>query len=68
MGFIYGSFGKDYSHSGIARLFTNIKNNGYKFVFLSSRPASHVGLLRNYISKVVQEDYSLPTGKNWLDY
>ena len=65
-GFIYGTFGKDYTHSGIARLYSNIEKNGYKFVFLSARPMSHVNLLRKYVHKVDQEGCTLPSGENQI--
>jgi phosphatidate phosphatase LPIN len=38
LGHILPKFGKDWSHKGIAKLYTAIKNNEYQFMYLTSRP------------------------------
>lgn len=37
LGHILPIVGKDWAQSGVAQLFTKIKNNGYKLLYLSSR-------------------------------
>lgn len=36
-GHVFTRVGFDYAHDGIASLFTNINNNGYKIMYLSAR-------------------------------
>ncbi|CAF5078748.1 unnamed protein product, partial [Rotaria sp. Silwood1] len=36
-GHIFPLFGKDWSYDGVAKLFQSIKNNNYKFIYLSAR-------------------------------
>lgn len=37
LGHIFPLVGKDWAQSGVAQLFTKIKNNGYKLLYLSAR-------------------------------
>ena len=55
-------FGKDWSQPGIARLFTEIHENGYKFIYLSARSIVLSNRTRLYLSMVNQNGYSLPEG------
>lgn len=66
MGYIYGAIGKDWTHSGIAALYSRIVENGYKVVYLSSRPIGHIGLTKAYLGKVRQETHTLPPGPVFL--
>ena len=60
--------GKDWSHSGVARLFQNIKKNKYKILYLTSRAIGMADSTRKYLGKVKQkkgeeeEQVTLPTG------
>jgi phosphatidate phosphatase LPIN len=38
LGHILPKFGKDWSHKGIAKFYTAIKDNGFQFMYLTSRP------------------------------
>lgn len=42
MGHILPILGKDWSHSGVAQLYQNIKANGYNILYLTSRPIGSV--------------------------
>ncbi|EGC35488.1 hypothetical protein DICPUDRAFT_33329 [Dictyostelium purpureum] len=46
--------GKDWSHIGVAELYSNIKANGYQIIYLTSRAIGQANLTRTYISSVKQ--------------
>eukprot|EP01133_Synstelium_polycarpum_P010893 gene10893-12695_t len=50
--------GKDWSHIGVAELYSNIKENGYNIIYLTSRAIGQAGLTRTYISSVKQPGIS----------
>lgn len=62
VGYIYGAMGKDWTHHGIAALYNRIVENGYKIVYLSSRPIGHIGLTKSYLERVEQNNQTLPNG------
>lgn len=61
-GHIYGLVGRDWTHSGIAALYTKIVKNGYKILYLTHRPLAQSSLTRKYLNQVNQDSYSLPEG------
>lgn len=62
VGYIYGAMGKDWTHLGIAALYNKIVENGYKIVYLSSRPIGHIGLTKAYLERVEQNEQNMPNG------
>ncbi|XP_022202188.2 phosphatidate phosphatase LPIN1 isoform X3 [Nilaparvata lugens] len=62
LGHILPIVGKDWAQSGVAKLFTKIKNNGYKLLYLSARAIGQARLTRDYLRSIKQEDLSLPEG------
>jgi phosphatidate phosphatase LPIN len=63
LGHILPRFGKDWSHHGVAELFTNISGNGYEFLYLTSRAIGMADSTRSYLTTLEQEDnYMLPDG------
>lgn len=63
MGHVAAFLSKDWTHAGVAGLYSNIEKNGYKFVYLSSRSISHSGPTREYLKGVKQgEAFKLPDG------
>lgn len=54
--------GKDWSHSGVARLYNSVIKNGYKIVYLSSRAIGQAGTTRNYLTNLRQDGVMLPPG------
>ncbi|GAA0187489.1 hypothetical protein LIER_34777 [Lithospermum erythrorhizon] len=54
--------GKDWTHSGIARLFSAIKENGYQLLFLSARAIVQAYLTRSFLLNLKQDGKSLPSG------
>jgi len=65
---VYGQIapmiGRDWTHVGVAQLYTNIYKNGYKIVYLTSRAIGQAGLTRGYITSVKQGEQGdkLPEG------
>eukprot|EP01119_Soliformovum_irregulare_P021520 TRINITY_DN7182_c0_g1_i1.p1 TRINITY_DN7182_c0_g1~~TRINITY_DN7182_c0_g1_i1.p1 ORF type:complete len:897 (-),score=322.29 TRINITY_DN7182_c0_g1_i1:45-2735(-) len=54
--------GRDWSHSGVAALYNDIKSNGYEIVYLTARPIGQAGITKAYISTLKQGDMRLPPG------
>lgn len=42
LGHLYTMVGKDWTHSGVARLYSSIKSNGYEILYLTSRAIGQV--------------------------
>jgi len=61
-GHIYTLVGKDWTHSGIASLFSKIVKNGYKIIYLTSRPLGQSTLTKKYLKQISQDSYNLPDG------
>ncbi|EEB16138.1 hypothetical protein Phum_PHUM407130 [Pediculus humanus corporis] len=62
LGHILPIVGKDWAQSGVAQLFTKIKNNGYKLLYLSARAIGQARVTRDYLKSIKQGDLSLPEG------
>ncbi|KAF9958192.1 hypothetical protein BGZ72_000730 [Mortierella alpina] len=54
--------GKDWTHSGVAKLYTDIVNNGYHILYLTSRAIGQADYTRKYLKNVEQNNYQLPDG------
>ncbi|CAN0926706.1 Phosphatidate phosphatase PAH1 [Linum grandiflorum] len=54
--------GKDWSQSGVATLFSAIKENGYQLLFLSARAIVQAYLTRSFLFNLKQDGKTLPTG------
>lgn len=62
LGHVFTMIGKDWTHLGVAKLYTDIANNGYHFLYLTSRAIGQADYTRDYLKKVVQDKYQLPDG------
>ena len=62
LGHILPIVGQDWAQSGVAQLFTKIKNNGYRILYLSARAIGQARITRDYLRSVKQGDLSLPDG------
>ncbi|KAF4513935.1 UNVERIFIED_CONTAM: hypothetical protein B566_EDAN018306 [Ephemera danica] len=62
LGHILPIVGKDWAQSGVAQLFTKIKNNGYRLLYLSARAIGQARVTREYLKSIKQGDLSLPEG------
>lgn len=54
--------GKDWSQSGVARLFSAIKENGYQLLFLSARAIVQAYLTKSFLFNLKQDGKTLPSG------
>ncbi|KAJ0975992.1 hypothetical protein J5N97_017957 [Dioscorea zingiberensis] len=54
--------GVDWSQTGVAHLFSAIKENGYQLLFLSARAISQAYLTRQFLFNLKQEGKALPDG------
>ena len=49
MGHVSYVFGRDWTHSGVAQLYSNIHANGYNVMYLSSRAIGQSGTTKDYL-------------------
>lgn len=54
--------GMDWTQSGVARLFSAIKDNGYQLLFLSARAIVQAYLTRSFLLNLKQDGEALPDG------
>jgi phosphatidate phosphatase LPIN len=54
--------GRDWSHAGVAELFTKIKNNGFEVLYLTARGIGQSNVTKSFISNLRQGKYKLPDG------
>ncbi|KAH0840282.1 Lipin/Ned1/Smp2-domain-containing protein [Lanmaoa asiatica] len=62
LGHIFTMIGRDWTHLGVAKLYTDITRNGYKIMYLTSRAIGQADSTRYYLKGVKQNDYQLPEG------
>ncbi|KAI9319622.1 Lipin/Ned1/Smp2-domain-containing protein, partial [Dichotomocladium elegans] len=62
LGHVFTMIGKDWTHNGVAKLYTDIRNNGYHILYLTSRAIGQADYTRNYLKQVEQGKYTLPDG------
>eukprot|EP00002_Diphylleia_rotans_P017398 TRINITY_DN3376_c0_g1_i1.p1 TRINITY_DN3376_c0_g1~~TRINITY_DN3376_c0_g1_i1.p1 ORF type:complete len:986 (-),score=246.25 TRINITY_DN3376_c0_g1_i1:140-3097(-) len=62
LGHILPLIGVNWSHSGVASLYTNVQANGYKILYLSSRAVGQADITRGYITNLRQGEQKLPPG------
>ena len=62
VGHIYTMIGRDWTHQGVAKLFTDITNNGYQLLYLTSRSVGQADTTRGYLKSIVQDKYTIPEG------
>nr|XP_018259853.1 uncharacterized protein I303_07924 [Kwoniella dejecticola CBS 10117]OBR82011.1 hypothetical protein I303_07924 [Kwoniella dejecticola CBS 10117] len=62
LGHVFAAIGRDWTHLGIAKLYTDIGNNGYKMLYLTSRAIGQADATRQYLKTITQGEYRLPEG------
>ncbi|KAJ9656128.1 lipin Ned1 [Neophaeococcomyces mojaviensis] len=62
LGHIFNAMGKDWTHIGVAKLYSNIVANGYNIFYLTSRSVGQADTTRAYLDGVVQDGWKLPKG------
>jgi phosphatidate phosphatase LPIN len=61
-GHVYSFMGKDWTHNGVAALYTRIVKNGYKIIYLTARPLGQSSSTKHYLKTVSQDSFTLPDG------
>ncbi|KAF1835288.1 nuclear elongation and deformation protein 1 [Decorospora gaudefroyi] len=62
LGHVLNMIGRDWTHQGVAKLYTDIVSNGYNIFYLTSRSVGQADTTRAYLNGVVQDNYRLPKG------
>ncbi|TPX46585.1 phosphatidate phosphatase [Synchytrium endobioticum] len=62
LGHLFTMVGRDWTHAGVASLYTNIRSNGYQILYLTSRAIGQASYTRDYLRTVNQGSYQLPAG------
>lgn len=63
LGHLFAFVGRDWTHCDIAKLYSAIANNGYRFVYLTSRSLGQANITRGYLRSVEQNGrFQLPDG------
>ncbi|KAL2001267.1 hypothetical protein VTN02DRAFT_1974 [Thermoascus thermophilus] len=62
LGHVLNMIGRDWTHIGVAKLYTDIVNNGYNIMYLTSRSTGQADSTRAYLNGVLQDGYRLPKG------
>uniref|UniRef100_A0AC34F8H7 LNS2/PITP domain-containing protein n=1 Tax=Panagrolaimus sp. ES5 TaxID=591445 RepID=A0AC34F8H7_9BILA len=62
LGHVIAAIGGQWAHAGVAELYSRIKQNGYKMVYLSSRAIGQSHYTKTYLQSLAQGSKSLPDG------
>ena len=62
LGHVLNMIGRDWTHIGVAKLYTDIAANGYNIFYLTSRSVGQADTTRAYLNGIAQEGYRLPKG------
>ncbi|MFH4975558.1 hypothetical protein AB6A40_002267 [Gnathostoma spinigerum] len=62
LGHVIPAIGGQWAHAGVAELYTRINDNGYKFVYLSSRAIGQSYSTKKYLQSIAQNSRVLPDG------
>ncbi|KAG8893182.1 hypothetical protein FRC01_013742, partial [Tulasnella sp. 417] len=62
LGHMFNLIGRDWTHLGVAKLYTGIARNGYKMMYLTSRATGQADSTRDYLKGIKQNNYQLPEG------
>ena len=62
LGHVLNMIGRDWTHVGVAKLYTDIVANGYNILYLTSRSVGQADTTRTYLSGVSQDGHKLPRG------
>ena len=62
LGHVLAMIGKDWTHIGVAKLFSEISRNGYNIMYLTARSAGQADSTRSYLRSINQDGNKLPAG------
>ncbi|KAH7027803.1 Lipin/Ned1/Smp2-domain-containing protein [Microdochium trichocladiopsis] len=66
LGHVLYRIGRDWTHAGVAKLYSDIVANGYNIMYLTSRSVGQADTTRTYLAGIVQDGYRLPRGPTIL--
>ncbi|CAN8101066.1 unnamed protein product [Discula destructiva] len=66
LGHLFNMVGRDWTHAGVAKLYSDIQTNGYNIMYLTSRSVGQADTTRAYLAGIVQDGYRLPRGPTIL--
>lgn len=66
LGHVLNIIGRDWTHPGIAKLYSDIALNGYNIMYLTSRGVGQADTTRAYLNGIVQEGCRMPHGPTIL--
>lgn len=66
LGQMLNIIGRDWTHAGVAKLYSDISANGYNIMYLTSRSVGQADTTRAYLNGVAQNGYRLPRGPTIL--
>ncbi|KAI0837115.1 LNS2-domain-containing protein [Hypoxylon sp. FL0890] len=66
LGHVLNMIGRDWTHTGVAKLYSDIAANGYNIMYLTSRSVGQADTTRAYLYGIVQDGYRLPKGPTIL--
>ena len=67
LGHIMPVIGRDWAQSGVARLFSKIRGNGYHIMYLSARAIGQASMTKDYLELLRQGEVCLPDGPVFLN-
>jgi phosphatidate phosphatase LPIN len=66
LGHVLNMIGRDWTHAGVAKLYSDIAANGYNIMYLTSRGVGQADFTRTYLNGILQDGYRLPRGPTIL--
>ncbi|TEA18902.1 Nuclear elongation and deformation protein 1 [Colletotrichum sidae] len=66
LGHVLNMIGRDWTHAGVAKLYSDIVANGYNIMYLTSRSVGQSDTTRAYLAGIQQGNYRLPRGPTIL--
>ncbi|KAI8629657.1 LNS2-domain-containing protein [Xylariaceae sp. FL1651] len=66
LGHVLNMIGRDWTHAGVAKLYSDIVANGYNIMYLTSRSVGQADTTRAYLNGIIQDGYRLPKGPTIL--
>lgn len=66
LGHVLNMIGRDWTHAGVAKLYSDIVANGYNIMYLTSRSVGQSDTTRAYLAGIAQHGYRLPKGPTIL--
>ncbi|SPO02250.1 related to SMP2 protein [Cephalotrichum gorgonifer] len=66
LGHVLNMIGRDWTHVGVAKLYSDIAANGYNIMYLTSRSVGQSDTTRAYLANIEQDGCRLPRGPTIL--